>query len=309
MTDGRVNSWRFQRTFPSVLLHFSPTLKRIGIVGTLAVIAGSLFWGAKVLHEKAAQRQTKLKFQQIALGIRSYWEMVGEISYKRSHPIPSTGLAFEDVPWGTGHLPFPVQRAGEGPSSDWLLRNGKGRSLFSWRVSIMPFLEGLPNALDASQPWDAESNRQLLNGCVLFSYELSDSPNKARKVNGEAFPDANALAITGPGTAFGDVEEGPKLRNEIPPDTILVVESRESGIPWPAPGDFDIRTMPQKINAPEGMGVCSRHAGGFHVIFADGVVWFLSDKVPFETLKQFFTIAGAKNHDREKLLGPYALER
>jgi hypothetical protein len=45
------------------------------------------------------------------------------------------------------------------------------------------------------------------------------------------------------------------------------------------------------------------------VLFADGEVWFLSDKVPFEDLKKFFTVAGAKAHDREALLAPYALAR
>ena len=65
--------------------------------------------------------------------------------------------------------------------------------------------------------------------------------------------------------------------------------------------------MPQTINAADGKGISSRNAGAFHVIFADGRVWLLSDKVPFETLKKFFTIADAEKHDREKLLGPFAL--
>ena len=95
---------------------------------------------------------------------------------------------------------------------------------------------------------------------------------------------------------------------DVPPDAILIVEVRASGIPWPAPNDFDIRTMPHAINAVDGKGISGRFAGGFHVGFADGV-WFLSDNVPFETLKKFFTVADAKQYDREKLLGPYVLER
>ena len=75
------------------------------------------------------------------------------------------------------------------------------------------------------------------------------------------------------------------------------------------PRDFDIRTMPHTINAPDGKGISSGFPGGFHVLFADGTVWFLSDKVPFETLQKFFTVGDAEKHDRETLLGPYVLDR
>jgi hypothetical protein len=87
------------------------------------------------------------------------------------------------------------------------------------------------------------------------------------------------------------------------------VESRASGIPWPAPGDFDIRTMAQTINAPDGKGMSSRAAHGFHVIFADGQVWFLSERLPFDTLRLFFTMADAQENDRDQVLGPFALHR
>ena len=125
----------------------------------------------------------------------------------------------------------------------------------------------------------------------------------------DLYLDTVVLAITGPGTAFGDGRTPPMRFNDLPAHVILLVESRASGIPWPAPVNFDIRTMPQTINSPDGKGISGRYAGGFTVLFGDGSVWFLSDKVPFETLKQFFTVADARKHDREKLLGPYALDR
>jgi hypothetical protein len=97
--------------------------------------------------------------------------------------------------------------------------------------------------------------------------------------------------------------------NDVPSATVLAVETRSSGIPWPAPGDFDIRTMPRTVCARDGRGISSSNAGGFHVVFADGQVWLLSEKVPFETLFKFFTIADAEKHDRERLLGSFALHR
>jgi hypothetical protein len=73
------------------------------------------------------------------------------------------------------------------------------------------------------------------------------------------------------------------------------------------PGDFDIRTMPRSINAPDGRGISSRYRYGFHVIFADGEVWGLSHDTPFEELEKFFTIDGAKQHDRDIVLRPYVV--
>jgi prepilin-type processing-associated H-X9-DG protein len=46
---------------------------------------------------------------------------------------------------------------------------------------------------------------------------------------------------------------------------------------------------------------------GVHVLFADGSVWFLRAEVPAENLVRFFTIAGARQCDRESLLGPWRL--
>lgn len=116
------------------------------------------------------------------------------------------------------------------------------------------------------------------------------------------------FAVTGPGTAFGDGKhERPHSLNEMDADTLLVVEVRNSGLHWMAPGDFDIRTMPRTINAPNGRGISSRHRAGFYVIFADNAVWCLSHETPFEELEKFFTIESAKRHDREEVLRPYAV--
>jgi hypothetical protein len=117
------------------------------------------------------------------------------------------------------------------------------------------------------------------------------------------------MAVVGPGTAFGDGDDIPASLAGLSSGVILLVESRQSGIPWPAPGDFDIRTMPRTIDAPGGTGISGCHPGGFCVLFADGQVWFMSNEVSFDTLAKFFTIAAAKEFDREEVLGPYALDR
>ncbi len=203
-----------------------------------------------------------------------------------------------------GHLPAPVRRESPWQSAESRSANATGRPLFSWRVEIVPFLESWHGLWDESKPWNSAPNKQLVELSSFYAYDAT-----APEGDTKSFPETNAVAITGPGTAFGDGKELPRALNDVPPSTILVVEARASGTPWPAPGDFDIRIMPKTINAPDGKGISSRYAGGFHLIFADGQVWFVSDKVPFETLENFFTVAEAKTHDREKLLGPFTLHR
>jgi hypothetical protein len=204
-----------------------------------------------------------------------------------------------------GHLPYPVVRQEPGGHvTETGPPNGTGRPLHSWRVEIVPYLEGWHGTSDRSQPWDHPINKQLVELSSFYAYGAT-----GLKGHAQSFPETNLLAITGPGTAFGNGKGPPMALKDVPPQTIIVVETRASGIPWPAPGDFDIRTMPQTINARDGKGISSRNAPGFHLIFADGQTWLLSDKVPFESLKKFFTTADAEKHDREELLGPFALHR
>ena len=77
------------------------------------------------------------------------------------------------------------------------------------------------------------------------------------------------------------------------------VEIAGFDVHWAEPGDLHVDEVPESITAgPDGRGLC--------VLFADGTVWFLNSEVPLENLKKFFTIEGAKQHDREELLAPYA---
>jgi hypothetical protein len=111
------------------------------------------------------------------------------------------------------------------------------------------------------------------------------------------------LAITGPGTIFG---EGTPMRlDDAPGSAIVLVESRNSGVHWMAPGDLDIRTMPQTINDPEGRGISGETALGFHIAFADGEVWLLSYDTPFAELSKFFLADNARHLDRDAILGKY----
>jgi hypothetical protein len=205
------------------------------------------------------------------------------------------------------HLPFLVRRETVGKSTRTGMPNGTGKPLYSWRGEVVTYRDNwffnMGGKWDSSAPWDSPANKQMADYPWQFCYDALvtwDWPKGYSK-------ETSMMAITGPGTAFGCDGDMPKSLTEIPGNTILVVETRNSGIHWMQPGDFDIRTMPKTINAPDGRGISSRYPGGFHVLFADEIVWFLSDKVPFEALEKFFTIEGARKNDRQKILGPYVL--
>jgi hypothetical protein len=204
-----------------------------------------------------------------------------------------------------GHLPDPVVRQpSDEPSTGSDPSKVTDRPLYSWRVEIHPYLEAWHGTWDRSRPWDDPANKKLVELSPYYAIGATGPKGPP-----QSFPETNFLAITGPGTAFGDGQGRPMAFKDVPPETIVAVETRSSGIPWPAPGDFDIRTMPRTVGARDGRGISGRNPGGFHVIFADGDVWLLSAKVPFETLSKFFTTADAEKHDREQLLGSFALHR
>ncbi len=205
------------------------------------------------------------------------------------------------------YLPFPVRKEpiGDRPSRV----NGSGKPLYSWRVEVAGVFPVCPArfSLDLSQPWDSPANHDLMLWDDCFSADKTPRPNIVYVKQQKSFPQTVMLAIVGPGTAFADNRTRAPLKG-IPPGAVLLVESRASGIPWPAPGDFDIRTMPHTINAPDGSGISGQNPGGFVVLFADGQAWFLSEKVPFGILAKFFTVESAKRHSREELLGPFLLD-
>lgn len=250
-------------------------------IAVAVVILGAAVWGIQMAFNASICMATRSHFAEVALSLVSYSEF-------------------------RGHLPYPVRRESVDQPAKIGSPNAAGRPLYSWRVEIVPYLMSWHGAWEPHQPWNSPANRVLTELSSFYSY--ADSTESAPGEN-MTFPNTNALAITGPGTAFGDGNEPPRALKDVPPSTIIVVESRAAGIPWPAPGDFDFRTMPRRINAPDGKGISSRIEGGFHVIFADGQVWFLSDTLPFETLKKFFTTAEAAKHDREGILQPFALHR
>jgi len=161
-----------------------------------------------------------------------------------------------------------------------------GQPLSSWRFRIMPFVEAVMIDVDYEVAWDAPINREITETaghvfCRSFHHENPDSHQAA------------VMAVTGPGTAFDPGRE--HNLKDLPQDLILVVEVADSGIHWMEPGDLRVEDVDDSLLAgPDGDGFC--------VLFVDGVVRFISRDTPFEDLRPFFTIDGARRHDRSEVL-------
>ena len=177
--------------------------------------------------------------------------------------------------------------------------DGRGRPAHSWRVLILPFLgeAELYSKYSFAEPWDGPNNSKL----------LADIPRVFRCPSDlDSGTAANYIAVVGPETAWPG--EKPRKSSEIVDrsHTILVVETTWSDIPWTAPRDLDLATLPLEISPahrpspsdpPPRPAISSRHPGGAHVAFADGNVAFLPSDISPEKLQQLLNVSGPKPKD------------
>jgi len=228
------------------------------------------------------------------------------------------------IAWIQG-LPGPHHGAYEAYASLWNIRTGlwyyndlnghlppatatnNGKSL-SWRIEVYQALVrcGLPTDsqenvsvpidYDSNETWNSAKNLSLQGrGIRLFEY----TPH------GEHFAaddySAYYKAVTGTGTAFDP--DGPQSLKQLPGDLILIVRVEKSDTHWMEPGDLNVEHLVVSKQARELL----QGESGYAVLFADGSPWILSCQLPFSDLCKFFTVAGARQYDRDKILGPYRI--
>jgi|SRR5579863_8805582 len=176
--------------------------------------------------------------------------------------------------------------------ADWLEAFERSSAGWSWRERRAPTarrkaaqLSQFLAAYDYSQPWDSPTNRKL----AAFHVEAFSCPD--RHSTGSANTDY--VAVTGPETAWpadrliheADIRDSTMC-------TLLLVEIRDSNIPWTEPRDLPFADL---ALANEGVGpnrIGGPYRDSSNVCCADGSVRPLWSSTPPDVLKALFTING-----------------
>jgi hypothetical protein len=169
--------------------------------------------------------------------------------------------------------------------------DANGRKLWSWRVLILPDMEGqlLYDKLRLKEPWDSEYNRQYTSQPIPILLDPRAKPPHDR---------TSFLAPIGEGTVFGD-QPGVKNIDDIPDgldQTVWLVEVDDSAmIPWAKPGDFEFDPADPSRGMNDNQEKC------FIVGFADTGTMRIDEQTDPETLLALFRANDGKKLDREEL--------
>jgi hypothetical protein len=211
----------------------------------------------------------------LALGWPSYRAMQQARSrMERMQRFAFVANALSTCDLSTGSLPDAVKLSGD------------GTPLYSWRFTLIPFLQGVKNLVDMDAPWTADTNRHFAS--------QRDSTYCFDTVDERSFS-SNVAVVVGDRTPFRT--DGSLSLQEVPCDTILFMEVDGVGTHWMAPGDL---TLPEI----DGEVIRGTDDQGVIVAFADGDVWYLDASTPLATFKRFLTVDPTAR-DREIELGPY----
>ena len=170
-----------------------------------------------------------------------------------------------------------------------------GKSLLSWRVALLPFLDvhggaRLYRKFRLDEPWDSLHNMSLLE-------EMP--PEYEAVVRRDQAPFSTYYqVVVGPGALF-DGQEGTSIADiaDGVSWTITVVDAAEP-VPWTKPEDVSYDPMKP---LPKLGG---QFEDGFYVTFADGSVRFLSRTIAPETLRALITCGDGEVITFEQL-GPW----
>ena len=143
----------------------------------------------------------------------------------------------------------------------------KGKPLLSWRVAILPFIEGdeLYKKFKLDEPWDSEHNKKLIDQMPrVYAYPYDETPSK-NETHYQVFVGGGALFDTVQGFKFSGIPDGTS-------NTLLFVEAAKS-VPWTKPEDieYDAKKPVSPLLAFQ-RDVCQ-------VAFADGSVRAITKKL------------------------------
>jgi hypothetical protein len=176
-----------------------------------------------------------------------------------------------------------------------------GGSPISWRVATCALWPARTSnelvAYDRTKPWNDATNLRLESSAAWYFRHPEHAPEHLGRGGEYGSHTTYYKTVTGSDTAFSSARVS---LDELPNSLVLVVQVERSDTHWMAPGDLNVEELTPTEQTRQLL--LGKH--GYGVLFRDGP-WVLSAKTPIEDLCKFFTVTGAKEYDREQLLGPY----
>jgi hypothetical protein len=169
------------------------------------------------------------------------------------------------------------------------IRSIHGEPLLSWRVAILPYLDGgesLYQEFHLNEAWDSPHNL----GLVARMPEVYGCPSDPSRLKGET-PYRVLYSRTPSATGNPMFEEGRGVQileiTDGTSNTILVAETRDS-VPWTKPDEvlFD----PKLSTSVFGSG----HKRGFHILMVDGLARFLMHTLEDNIFRPLLTRDGGE---------------
>jgi len=175
----------------------------------------------------------------------------------------------------------------------------------SWMVSVLPFVDQAPlyNRIDRKKGWkDAANRRPIQTRMMVFQ-----NPGVAVKKE-PSYGSTHYVGIAGVGkdsltakvhnkkTGIFGYERATRIRDirDGTSNTMMASEASANYGAWGSGGTATIRAFTKKpyINGPDGIG--GPFPGGCNVLFADGSVRFISNKISPTVLEALSTVQGGE---------------